>query len=293
MLMKRLGVIALLAILSLLSVVPAGAAGRVDPPPAGSAAGSKTGVDMWIGIPGSGGGGGGGGSAVTDPGCHSADGTSIPCSTAAGSWYGGGQCYLTGVSDTAGSGAWTDNRTGYSYVCTGLDGGTVVLILPSPVAPPPDAAVLAQEAVAHMGLKAVEIGIVPPPGPDRMGVIGVPVWMWAADPGPSTTGPNTATASAGGYSVTAVASVSHIEWSMGDGTVVSCGPGTAWTPADGMSPSPTCGHVYQQQGVFTVTATSFWVIEWVGIGQHGTLTMQFSDSVSITEGELQVVVTGK
>lgn len=142
-----------------------------------------------------------------------------------------------------------------------------------------------------MVLRAPEIGIVPEDEPGRVGIIGLPTYMWVADPGPSTWGPITRTAAAGPWSVTATASVERIDWDMGDGTVVTCTTvGTPYVDAYQEQPSPDCGHTYTEDGDYTVTATSYWVIEWTGLGQSGTINFDVSDSTGITMGEVQVIV---
>jgi hypothetical protein len=163
----------------------------------------------------------------------------------------------------------------------------------------PSPRAVALMAIEQMNLSAIDIGIAPEPGPDSVGLVGMPVWMWASNPGPSTTGPITRSASAGGVTVTATAEVRDIEWSMGDGAVVACnGPGTPYASSNGNQPSPTCGHVYtrtsarEEQGRFTVTATSQWVVTWAGAGQTGTIVMDpLQRSVQIAIGEAQVLVT--
>ena len=96
-----------------------------------------------------------------------------------------------------------------------------------------------------MHLSAIDIGIAPKPGPDSVGLVGMPVWMWAKNPSDQTVGPLTATASAGGITITATATLFRITWDMGDGTEVVCK--TAGTPYDvsfGQKKSPDCGHTY-------------------------------------------------
>ncbi|MCL1870582.1 MAG: hypothetical protein FWF90_09260 [Promicromonosporaceae bacterium] len=163
----------------------------------------------------------------------------------------------------------------------------------------PSPRAVAELAVKQMNLSAIQIGIVPQPGPGSMGIVGMPVWMWAANATPSTVGPVSATASAGGVTVTATAKIHAITWAMGDGSTVTCrGPGTPYDASRGDTTSPDCGHVYtrtsagQAGGVYTVTATSDWVITWVGAGQTGTIRMgDLVRSVQIAVGEAQVLVT--
>ncbi|WP_392893222.1 ATP/GTP-binding protein [Streptomyces sp. LN699] len=124
----------------------------------------------------------------------------------------------------------------------------------------------------------------------------MPVWMWSK-PGPSRTGPTSA--SAGAVTVTATARVRTVVWSMGDGTTVPCaGPGTPYEPRFGKEPSLTCGHVYTRTsatapgGRFPVTATSTRDVRWEGAGQSGTLTVARASSTGLAIGELQVVGAG-
>ncbi|WP_235034835.1 hypothetical protein OHU34_03395 [Streptomyces sp. NBC_00080] len=130
-------------------------------------------------------------------------------------------------------------------------------------------------------------------------LVGMPMWMWV-NQSPTTYGPNTASASAGGVTVTATAKVSKIVWAMGDGAAVTCaGPGTPYTAAAGKSDSPTCGHTYsrtsadQAGGRYRVTATSTWTIDWQvttgGGGQAGQLTETRQTQLLIPLAELQVL----
>ncbi|WP_435216412.1 ATP/GTP-binding protein [Streptomyces sp. bgisy034] len=155
-----------------------------------------------------------------------------------------------------------------------------------------DPAVLAQQAVDSMTLLGPDVA-----SPRAAGkyTVGVPMWMWV-DQSATTYGPNTASASAGGITVTATAKVSKIVWKMGDGSSVTCnGPGTPYQGSEGMAQSPTCGHVYSKSsadamsGKFPVTATSTWTIDWQGGGAAGQLTEIRQTDVQVAIGELQVV----
>lgn len=222
------------------------------------------------------------------------NGKTIPCSTDSGKWYGAKQCYVkpagNEVADVAAA------NPGYSmFTCQGpLDPFPTDIALPNNAlgAPaPPDPAVLAQQAVAAMGLRAVEIGIVPKPGPNSVGLVGMPTWMWVANPGENTTGPITRTASKAGYTVTATAAVKKIVWRMGDGHSVVCrGEGTPYEDAYGKRSSPTCGHTYSKQGRYAISATSYWQVVWGGIGQTGVINLDFTADAAINVGEAQVIV---
>lgn len=160
-----------------------------------------------------------------------------------------------------------------------------------------DPVVLANRAIASMDLDPIKIGIVPESGPNRVGLVGLPVWMWVDSPTDDTFGPITASASEGSVSVSATASVSSIVWDMGDGTKVNCtGKGTPYADHYGKQDSPTCGHRYakmstdQPDGAYQVTATSHWVVEWTGGGQSGTIEFDLTtDPLPIRIGEAQVL----
>ncbi|MDN5798167.1 MAG: PKD domain-containing protein, partial [Intrasporangium sp.] len=90
--------------------------------------------------------------------------------------------------------------------------------------------------------------------------------------------------------VTATAKAQRVVWTMGDGSTITCtGPGTPYADSYGKKSSPTCGHTYTREGKYTVRATSFWVVTWSGIGQSGTIPLNFTDTAAITMGEAQVL----
>lgn len=278
---------------------------------------------IWVEVgpsPGGGGGGGGNNEPASGPrdtgsgnGCvySPSSGTGgrahpVACSSPYGYWSNQYNCYIK-VADpppAAGDPAWSghDPDDGAVYDCYQPD--TSLLIQLWLAAPPPDAAAgptpreVAQMAVEQMNLSAIDIGITPRPGANSVGLVGMPVWMWAQGPDRHTFGPSTASASAGGITVSATAQVHEIVWDMGDGNEVVCT--TAGTPYDasfGRKASPDCGHVYERSSAhergerYTVTATSLWVITWEGAGQTGTIRLDgLSRSVDIAVGEAQVLV---
>ena len=66
---------------------------------------------------------------------------------------------------------------------------------------------------------------------------------------------------------------------MGDGTTVVCTKrGTPYADSFGRRSSPDCGHTYTRQGRYTVRATSYWIVDWAGIGQTGTIPMNFTST---------------
>ncbi|MFE7506703.1 hypothetical protein [Promicromonospora sp. NPDC057488] len=153
-----------------------------------------------------------------------------------------------------------------------------------------DPAVLAQRAVERMQLEPIAVGIVPEEGPGRVGVVGMPVWMWVDAPAANTFGPITESASAGGYTVTATANVDRIVWEMGDGTSIECvTAGTPYEDRYGVADSPDCGHRYAKQGEYAVSATSYWTVEWEGVGQTGTIPLDRTATANIVVGEAQSI----
>ncbi|MGW6859189.1 ATP/GTP-binding protein [Streptomyces xanthophaeus] len=204
----------------------------------------------------------------------------------------------------AGSAMWEGHEPGdgavYINTCAGKPGAanadTIGVAFWSQDAPAPavDPAVLAQRAVDSMLLDGPAIVS---PRADGRYTVGVPMWLWVGQ-SPTTWGPNSASASAGGITVTATAKVSSVVWAMGDGSSVTCsGPGTPYTASRGMAPSPDCGHMYrttsagQAGGVYKGTATSTWSVDWsvTGGGQSGQLTEVRQSAFTVSVGELQVV----
>ncbi|MCX4596818.1 ATP/GTP-binding protein [Streptomyces sp. NBC_01549] len=158
-----------------------------------------------------------------------------------------------------------------------------------------DPAQLAQEALDKMTLLGPDIGITPKPG--GKGVVGMPVYMWTARTA-ETYGPNSASASAGGVTVTATAKVKRIVWDMGDGNTVTCTTaGTPYKAAFGKKASPDCGYRYdepsstQAGGRYHVTATSTWQVDWQvnGGGETGQLAATRTNAVDIDVAEVQVL----
>jgi hypothetical protein len=243
----------------------------------------------------------GGNENVTNPRCEWA-GEEIPCTDPdQGYWSNDLLCYisLSPVEYPPNDPMWQGHYPeGAIYLCynpfiaLGTRGYEFWSAAP-PDGPdaPPDPRDIAQQAIATMQLRAVRIGIVPEDLPGRVGVIGLPTWMWAENPDQHTWGPITRTATAGAYSVTATAETAKVVWDMGDGVSVTCnGPGTPYADSYGKRQSPDCGHVYTRDGRYPITATSYWTVRWNGIGQSGTIPLQFSDSTAITMGEVQVIV---
>ncbi|WP_257136992.1 ATP/GTP-binding protein [Streptomyces sp. gb14] len=181
--------------------------------------------------------------------------------------------------------------------CPGQQGARTVWIADGEAldaAPVIDPEAVARRAAASMKLTGPAVA-----SPRAVGtyVVGMPMWMWAT-PSPSTTGPISASATAGGVTVIATAKVTTVRWAMGDGTTVTCnGPGTPYTPDRGKSMSPDCGHLYERTahdkpgGRFRGTATATWAITWTApaLGDEGDFTETRQTAWTARVGEVQVV----
>lgn len=187
----------------------------------------------------------------------------------------------------------------YMRTCRNGEGGTPVYSYFAAAdgadVPAIDPVVLAQQAVSKMKLSGPAIAS---PRVTGRYVVGMPMWLWV-DQSPTTYGPQTTSATAGGVTVSATAKVTSISWDMGDGsgTVVCDGPGMKYEPSMGKARSPDCGHVYvkasgsRDGGRFTVTATATWTVDWAvdGGGETGQFTEFRQSEAQVAIGELQVV----
>ena len=119
----------------------------------------------------------------------------------------------------------------------------------------------------------------------------MPTWMWADGAAANTWGPMTQSASAGGFTVTGDREGQEASCgTMGDGATVTCtGPGTPYADSYGQTVVPDLRAHLHPAGPYTVQATTYWVVTWVGIGVSGTIPLDFTDTTTITMGEAQVL----
>lgn len=124
------------------------------------------------------------------------------------------------------------------------------------------------------------------------GTVGVPVWLWAENGGELPS--DTASATAGPYTVRATGKVKQVKWSLGDGQETVCtGAGTVFNPDTHGWSAPDCGFEtgWKKAGNYTLTATYVWEVSWSG-DVNGSTTRELSASEDITVREIQSVVDG-
>ncbi len=231
----------------------------------------------------------------------------VPCSSEYGYWSNGYRCYISLLDPQppAGDPNWQGHEPGDGAVYNCYQPQTDLLIWIWSQDPPPNSGTgptpreVAQIAIEQMDLRAIDIGITPEPGEDSIGIVGMPVWMWAANPDEHTVGPITESATAGGITVTATATLHKITWDMGDGTKVDVHD-RRHAVQGGVRQHEVAGLrarlrevelEAEQDGKYTVTATSDWVITWEGAGQTGTIRLNgLTRTVAIAVGEAQVLV---
>lgn len=118
------------------------------------------------------------------------------------------------------------------------------------------------------------------------GAVGVPVWLWTQ---PWTA--QTATATAGPYTVTAVARPTSVTWDLGDGQRITCATrGTPYELSWGFRDSPDCGTRYERVGKYSISAVMTYAVTWSG-ADSGSATIQSAPTtVPVDIGEYQVVI---
>ena len=196
------------------------------------------------------------------------------------------------------------NASGSQQLCltvnAGLAGGPsrvqvcydVAVPLPAPdgALVAADPAVLAAQAVARLSVPAPSITISPHPSDNQWQVsaVGLPLWVWADDPGPLTS-----TVTEQGINIVMQANRGSVQFDWGDATSSVCNQMRP-RPAnlDPLTPSPDCGHTYLRRGDYTITATAGWAVTWQALGQSGTLPLSSSATSAIPVREFQSLVVG-
>ena len=175
-----------------------------------------------------------------------------------------------------------------------------------PVAPPPpDPAVLAEQAYGELEIPAPSIGA--GPGRDELAV-NLWTWLWIDNPGPMAN-----TVAAGGVSVTATAILSSVTWSLGEPATLegeySSGPPAMVTCQGSGSPPPAnydwkaqppCGYMWHWRslkertggtGKWPITATSTWDVTWqANTGATGATTLTATSADQFDIGEFRTVL---
>lgn len=263
---------------------------------------------------GPGDGGGGPGGPGGSPGVCQFDGAAVPCVTEYGSWQ--NECYVRTAEPQPpkDSAIWEDNEDGVILECTpyecavsgtNCESASFYWAPTPPAGPSVSPEELARRAYTSMNLTMGSIGSTPPSSAidgEALGQLGLPIWLWVANPQENTVGPIERSASDGGLSVTARGELNRTEWVISrDGqalaTVTCRGADAGGTPYDGRDStlqSPTCGFPASfnvHPGNLTVTATAYWTVTWEGGNQTGTITVppQTSES-AIRIGETQTVL---
>jgi hypothetical protein len=259
------------------------------------------------GSAGGGGGGGSGGGGAGGQKCFDPQLGQIPCYRPGMGWFNSTDgCYFNRLSLPADDPAWQghDPANGFVYNVYCWDGGGAGWVLTDSrylTSPPPGYGggptilELAVQAINRLPITGPAIQLAPKPAAGSAGLVGLPVWMWS-DNTAATWGPATASASAGGVTVTATARAQKIVWSMGDGGTVDCAStGTPYRGRYGNKPSPTCGYLYTEPsrnrpgGRYPISATTTWEVTWSGGGESGVVTVTRSSTSSVRIDEMQVV----
>jgi hypothetical protein len=127
--------------------------------------------------------------------------------------------------------------------------------------------------------------------PQASGLVGVPTWFWAENPGPGVGSRETKSTSVNGYTLEATVSFVETVYDTGDGHTVTCGLGSAPVNVHRPKESPSgCGHTYMEPGTYTITATTYVEVNWSGAGQSGRFELVVDRTGEYRMGENQVVI---
>lgn len=243
----------------------------------------------------------------SDAECIGTLGKPIDCTSGEYVWRADHMCYLDpeplSTDPTDGLPAWNGQTDGAIHMCFSdtFGGGSAnwpVWVAPAEEAGPSPAE-LAQQAVDSMELRAVEIGMAPEPdNADPNILIRMPNQVYATNAGPNALGPTSASASAGGITVTAEGRPTGIDIDPGDGSApFSCtttelaatqraleGPGIC---------SVTWEHTSTEQpdGTYPLTVTTHWEVTWEGGGESGVITFDLTNTrpVAVRDRKVNLV----
>lgn len=216
-------------------------------------------------------------------------------------------CYLdpeplsTDPSD--GLAAWDGHTDGAIHECRSDVPGVLTITWPVWVAPAADAgpspAELAQQAVDSMELRAVEIGMAPEPNnADPNILIRMPNQVYATNAGPNALGPRSASASAGGITVTAHGKLAGIDIDPGDGSApLTCTATELAATQRALEGPGICSVTWertstdQPRGTYPLTVTTHWEITWSGGGEAGVITFDLTNTrpVAVRDRKVNLV----
>jgi hypothetical protein len=179
-----------------------------------------------------------------------------------------------------------------------------LVVLPTPPdgfgSTPPPLAELWVEAVNRLQLRGPVIATAPPL--HTAGVVRLPTWLWT-EQSPRVWGEVTATADArpGGVNqwVDVQAEARSITWDMGDGSdpTLCHHAGVEWEPGMESQGHGECSYRYlrssrgEPDGVFPLTATTTWRVQWwVNGSWDGELELQVGSAADYRVTEIQVLV---
>lgn len=162
-------------------------------------------------------------------------------------------------------------------------------------APVVDPAVAARSAAARLPIPMPYAKIGPDPNINewKMTAVGYPLWLWVEGSDQLET-----TVTEQGITLNLRASRISTRFDMGDGNQKMCAYTPRWhAGVEPGTPSPGCGHVYQQpslpKGNYSVTATTVWEVDWAALGETGTVAFERTGPpTELPVGELVAVRTG-
>lgn len=179
---------------------------------------------------------------------------------------------------------------------------------PDQAPPPPDPAVLAQQAVSELRIPMPQSHF----GPDRSSVaVQLWTWLWIDAPAPVSS-----TVSLQGVSVTATATLQSTTWTLGEpaarddgdgfragppATVTCTGAGSPYDATVDWRTEPPCGHQFRWRstddrthgsGEWPVTVTTTWAVTWQATtGQSGTATLTGTAADAVKVVEYRILLT--